>query len=92
MPAKYEDVGNILWVQNLEAKGTLNQFGGDFSVPMYRGSSFLDPKVRIYDPFVSSFNLSNTTSFRICRTRLFTAVYEAGKVRCMCKNSRYDAA
>ena len=28
-----------------QAKGTLEGFGGDFTVPSYRGSSFLDPKV-----------------------------------------------
>jgi hypothetical protein len=32
-------------VQNLEATGKLSDFGGEFQVPMYRGSSFLDPKV-----------------------------------------------
>ena len=27
-------------------QGSLGGFGGDFVVPSYRGSSFLDPKVR----------------------------------------------
>ena len=35
----------IFWLL-LQAKGTMEGFGGDFMVPSYRGSSFLDPKVR----------------------------------------------
>jgi len=36
----------LFTVKELAAKGNLAQFGGDFSVPSYRGSSFLDPKGR----------------------------------------------
>lgn len=32
-------------VQELEATGNLNSFGGEIRVPSYRGSTFLDPKV-----------------------------------------------
>ena len=32
--------------QDLNAKGTWSSFGGEFTVPSYRGSSFLDPKGR----------------------------------------------
>eukprot|EP00958_Prasinococcus_capsulatus_P030086 scaffold7900_cov363-Prasinococcus_capsulatus_cf.AAC.5 len=32
--------------RELDASGDLNAFGGDFTVPSYRGSSFLDPKGR----------------------------------------------
>ncbi len=35
----------LFTIKELEAKGTLDGFGGDFMVPSYRGSSFLDPKV-----------------------------------------------
>ena len=33
-------------VKQLEASGTLDSFSGDFNVPSYRGSTFMDPKVR----------------------------------------------
>lgn len=42
-----ERVPFLFTVKNLDAKGTLDAFGGDFTVPSYRGSSFLDPKVTI---------------------------------------------
>jgi photosystem II oxygen-evolving enhancer protein 1 len=41
-----ERVPFLFTVKNLDAKGTLDAFGGDFLVPSYRGSSFLDPKGR----------------------------------------------
>ena len=41
-----ERVPFLFTVKELAAKGTLNAFGGDFTVPSYRGSSFLDPKGR----------------------------------------------
>jgi photosystem II oxygen-evolving enhancer protein 1 len=33
-------------VRELDAKGSLESFSGDFTVASYRGSSFLDPKGR----------------------------------------------
>merc|ERR1712031_46964 len=33
-------------IKQLQASGTLANFGGEFNVPSYRGSSFLDPKGR----------------------------------------------
>ena len=30
----------------MQAKGTVNGFGGEFTVPSYRGATFLDPKGR----------------------------------------------
>eukprot|EP00878_Enallax_costatus_P044826 GHUV01053581.1.p2 GENE.GHUV01053581.1~~GHUV01053581.1.p2 ORF type:complete len:152 (-),score=27.39 GHUV01053581.1:503-958(-) len=41
-----ERVPFLFTVKNLDAKGTVDAFGGDFLVPSYRGSSFLDPKGR----------------------------------------------
>jgi len=41
-----ERVPFLFTVKNLEGKGNLSQFGGDFDVPSYRGASFLDPKGR----------------------------------------------
>jgi len=41
-----ERVPFLFTVKELVAKGNLGQFGGDFIVPSYRGSSFLDPKGR----------------------------------------------
>jgi len=41
-----ERVPFLFSVKDLQAKGDLGQFGGDFNVPSYRGSSFLDPKGR----------------------------------------------
>jgi len=41
-----ERVPFLFTVKELDAKGTLASFGGDFTVPSYRGSSFLDPKGR----------------------------------------------
>merc|ERR1712083_1078284 len=41
-----ERVPFLFTVKELVAKGNLSQFGGDFIVPSYRGSSFLDPKGR----------------------------------------------
>ena len=40
-----ERVPFLFTIKELSAKGTLEGFGGDFTVPSYRGSSFLDPKV-----------------------------------------------
>lgn len=40
-----ERVPFLFTVKELSAKGSLNGFGGEFVVPSYRGSSFLDPKV-----------------------------------------------
>ena len=41
-----ERVAFLFTVKQLEAKGTLDSFSGDFVVPSYRGSTFLDPKVQ----------------------------------------------
>jgi photosystem II oxygen-evolving enhancer protein 1 len=41
-----ERVPFLFTVKELVATGNKGQFGGDFSVPSYRGSSFLDPKGR----------------------------------------------
>lgn len=41
-----ERVPFLFTVKELAASGTPKQFGGDFSVPSYRGSGFLDPKAR----------------------------------------------
>jgi photosystem II oxygen-evolving enhancer protein 1 len=41
-----ERVAFLLTVKQLNANGTLENFGGEFNVPSYRGSSFLDPKGR----------------------------------------------
>jgi len=41
-----ERVPFLFSMKNLDAKGSLAQFGGDFDVPSYRGASFLDPKGR----------------------------------------------
>merc|ERR1712227_990787 len=36
----------LFTVKQLNTSGTLENFGGEFNVPSYRGSSFLDPKGR----------------------------------------------
>jgi photosystem II oxygen-evolving enhancer protein 1 len=41
-----ERVPFLFSIKGLTAKGTTAAFGGDFNVPSYRGSSFLDPKGR----------------------------------------------
>merc|ERR1712025_946567 len=41
-----ERVAFLFTVKQLKATGTWNRFGGEFNVPSYRGSSFLDPKGR----------------------------------------------
>ena len=43
-----ERVPFLFTIKALNAKGTLDNFGGEFNVPSYRGSSFLDPKVCIH--------------------------------------------
>lgn len=45
-----ERVPFLFTIKELEAKGTADAFGGEFVVPSYRGSSFLDPKVP-FKPF-----------------------------------------
>lgn len=40
-----ERVPFLFSIKTLNAKGTVDAFGGEFVVPSYRGSSFLDPKV-----------------------------------------------
>merc|ERR1712232_670914 len=41
-----ERVAFLFTVKQLNTSGTLENFGGEFNVPSYRGSSFLDPKGR----------------------------------------------
>merc|ERR1711920_844426 len=41
-----ERVPFLFSVKELNTSGTLDNFGGEFKVPSYRGSSFLDPKGR----------------------------------------------
>jgi len=41
-----ERVAFLFSVKQLNTSGTLDNFGGEFNVPSYRGSSFLDPKGR----------------------------------------------
>merc|ERR1711981_474555 len=41
-----ERVAFLFTVKQLNSVGTLENFGGEFNVPSYRGSSFLDPKGR----------------------------------------------
>merc|ERR1719293_79760 len=41
-----ERVAFLFSVKQLNTSGTLENFGGEFNVPSYRGSSFLDPKGR----------------------------------------------
>merc|ERR1712170_166960 len=41
-----ERVAFLFSVKQLNTNGTLDNFGGEFNVPSYRGSSFLDPKGR----------------------------------------------
>lgn len=38
----------VIAAQELEASGNLTSFGGKIRVPSYRGSTFLDPKVRAF--------------------------------------------
>jgi Manganese-stabilising protein / photosystem II polypeptide len=40
-----ERVPFLFTIKDLVAKGSLDGFGGEFTVPSYRGSTFLDPKV-----------------------------------------------
>jgi photosystem II oxygen-evolving enhancer protein 1 len=41
-----ERVAFLFTVKQLDASGALDNFAGNFNVPSYRGSSFLDPKAR----------------------------------------------
>jgi photosystem II oxygen-evolving enhancer protein 1 len=41
-----ERVPFLFTIKELEAKGTVSGFGGEFTVPSYRGATFLDPKGR----------------------------------------------
>merc|ERR1719263_121039 len=41
-----ERVPFLFTVKKLSATGSLDNFGGEFDVPSYRGSTFLDPKGR----------------------------------------------
>jgi Manganese-stabilising protein / photosystem II polypeptide len=41
-----ERVPFLFTIKELQAKGTVNGFGGEFTVPSYRGATFLDPKGR----------------------------------------------
>ena len=47
-----ERVPFLFTIKELEAKGTADAFGGEFVVPSYRGSSFLDPKAS--PPFLAA--------------------------------------
>jgi photosystem II oxygen-evolving enhancer protein 1 len=40
-----ERVAFLFTIKQFDGKGTLDSIKGDFVVPSYRGSSFLDPKV-----------------------------------------------
>ena len=49
-----ERVPFLFTIKELNAKGSLGGFGGDFVVPSYRGSSFLDPKAsQMFRPIAS---------------------------------------
>merc|ERR1739847_205046 len=39
-------MGFLFTVKQLNANGSLDNFAGEYNVPSYRGSSFLDPKGR----------------------------------------------
>ena len=41
-----ERVPFLFTIKELDAKGTTAGFGGEFTVPSYRGATFLDPKGR----------------------------------------------
>lgn len=41
-----ERVPFLFTIKELSAKGSVNGFGGEFTVPSYRGATFLDPKGR----------------------------------------------
>lgn len=41
-----ERVPFLFTIKELDAKGTVDGFGGEFTVPSYRGATFLDPKGR----------------------------------------------
>ena len=60
-----ERVPFLFTIKELDAKGNLDGFGGDFLVPSYRGSSFLDPKVRMLQHSVGdlSSSLGNKSHF-----------------------------
>jgi hypothetical protein len=49
-PKPGERVPFLFSVKQLVAKGPADAFGGDFLVPSYRGSTFLDPKARFRVP------------------------------------------
>ena len=59
-----ERVPFLFTIKELDAKGSLEGFGGDFTVPSYRGSSFLDPKARMHHMLVAALQQSSAcTSF-----------------------------
>eukprot|EP00983_Pelagomonas_calceolata_P031085 976433-Pelagomonas_calceolata.AAC.1 len=41
-----EYVPFLFTIKDFDGQGTLDSFSGDFTVPSYRGSTFMDPKVR----------------------------------------------
>ena len=58
-----ERVPFLFTIKEFVGKGNTSQFGGDFTMPSYRGSSFLDPKVRNHpDPHRNTSHL--VTLFR----------------------------
>lgn len=44
-----ERVPFLFTFKDFAAKGSLDGFSGNFVVPSYRGATFLDPKVILYD-------------------------------------------
>ncbi len=65
-----ERVPFLFTIKELTAKGNLDGFGGDFLVPSYRGSSFLDPKVRRLPATVQALvltALASLTEGLLCR-------------------------
>merc|ERR1712060_407716 len=59
-----ERVAFLFTVKQLNTSGSLDSFGGEFNVPSYRGSSFLDPKGRGDDEELAKENTKNTAALK----------------------------
>jgi hypothetical protein len=84
-----ERVPFLFTIKELDAKGNLDGFGGDFLVPSYRGSSFLDPKVccsTLHSRRVTL--LWHTASLAYCRIPLSSKACQV----CLCDSSAPSAA
>ena len=53
-------------IKDLEGKGSVDAFGGDFTVPSYRGATYMDPRVSALLKFAFVMSMPDSGIVRCC--------------------------